>query len=50
VYLRNIHHKNSEVVEKAIAKMEAAGVPVCHFKDSTEALLHSAKIGLISLC
>jgi phosphatidate phosphatase APP1 len=49
VYLRNIHHKNKNVVEEAIAKMRTAGVPVCHFKHSREAILHSAEIGLIQL-
>lgn len=49
VYLRNIHHMNSKVVKEAIARMEAAGVPVCHFKHSEEAIQHSARIGLIKL-
>lgn len=46
VYLRNVFQKNTGIVKQAISKMEAAGIPVCHFKHSSEAILHSAKIGL----
>lgn len=49
VYLRNVFQKNMKVVKEAIASMEAAGVPVCHFKHSSDAILHSAKIGLFKI-
>jgi phosphatidate phosphatase APP1 len=48
VYLRNVFHKNEKVVKEAIARMHAAGVEVCHFKHSAEAMEHSYRIGLIS--
>ena len=48
VYLRNVFHKNEKVVKQAISRMEAAGIPVCHFKHSAEAMEHSYKIGLIT--
>ena len=47
VYLRNVFPKNAELVKKAIAEIEAAGVACCHFSHSREALAHSASIGLI---
>lgn len=47
VYLRNVYHKNQKEVNLAISRIEAQGVPVCHFKHSAEALEHSHKIGLI---
>ncbi|HUQ66221.1 MAG TPA: phosphatase domain-containing protein [Flavitalea sp.] len=48
VYLRNVFAKNEKVVKEAIAKMESAGIPVCHFRHSAEAMEHSYSIGLIS--
>jgi phosphatidate phosphatase APP1 len=47
VYLRNVFDKNEEVVRQAIAKIEAAGIPVCHFEHSADAMEHSHTIGLI---
>jgi phosphatidate phosphatase APP1 len=47
VYLRNVYHKNKEMVEKSISKIRAVGVAVCHFVDSTEAFEHSVEVGLI---
>lgn len=47
VYLRNVYHKNKDEVDKSIARIEAAGIPVCHFQHSHEAFEHSARIGLI---
>lgn len=49
VYLRNVYHRNVTVVKAAIAKMESAGIPVCHFRHSSDAFQHSATIGLINL-
>jgi phosphatidate phosphatase APP1 len=47
VYLRNVYHKNKETVDASVAKIRAAGVEVCHFVHSREALQHSMNIGLI---
>jgi phosphatidate phosphatase APP1 len=49
VYLRNVFEKNMEKVKEAIAKMEAAQIPVCHFKHSEDAIKHSAKLGLFNV-
>jgi phosphatidate phosphatase APP1 len=49
VYLRNVFQKNINVVKAAIAKIEATGIPVCHFKHSRDAILHSADIGLFKI-
>ncbi len=49
VYLRNVFEKNIVVVEGAISKIKAAGIPVCHFKHSRDAILHSAEIGLFKI-
>lgn len=49
VYLRNVFEKNLVKVKECIHKMEEAGIPVCHFKNSSEALAHSAKIGLVAV-
>lgn len=46
VYLRNVFHKNQAAVKEAIVKIEATGIPVCHFEHSSDALKHSAEIGL----
>jgi phosphatidate phosphatase APP1 len=48
VYLRHVYEKNITNVKAAIAKIEAAGVPCCHFVNSKEAIEHSYKTGLIS--
>ncbi|WEK36311.1 MAG: DUF2183 domain-containing protein [Candidatus Pseudobacter hemicellulosilyticus] len=48
VYLRNVFPKNKAMVDTAIAGITAAGIPVCHFTHSREAIAHSAAIGLIS--
>jgi phosphatidate phosphatase APP1 len=47
VYLRNVYTKNATNVAFHKTKIEAAGVPVCHFKKSAEAIEHSYKIGLV---
>lgn len=46
VYLRNVFAKNIHMVKEAISRIEAAGIPVCHFQHSGEALAHSVRIGL----
>lgn len=48
VYLRNVFQKNMVLVKEAIAKIEASGIPVCHFQHSKDAILHSSAIGLFS--
>jgi phosphatidate phosphatase APP1 len=47
VYLRNVYEKNATNVKLLKEKIEAAGVPVCHFSKSSEAIEHSYKIGLV---
>lgn len=47
VYLRNVFHKNEKVVKEAIVRMETAGITVCHFRHSAEAMEHSYNFGLI---
>ncbi len=47
VYIRDVHEKNFEKVKGLLTKMEASGVPCCLFKNSSEAILHSIKIGLV---
>ena len=48
VYLRHVHKKNKEKVQVIIDKINAAGVPCCHFVHSHDAIEHSRKIGLIT--
>lgn len=47
VYLRQVYFKNEREVNKMISQMQSAGVPVCHFVHSKEAIEHSYAIGLI---
>ena len=48
VYIRDIHKKNRQKARDVLFKIEAAGVPCCFFQHSSDAILHSKKIGLIS--
>jgi len=48
VYIRDIYEKNKQKVQDVLYKIEAAGVPCCFFQHSSDAILHSRKIGLIS--
>ena len=48
VYIRDIYENNKEKVQDVLYKIEAAGVPCCFFKHSSDAILHSKKIGLVS--
>jgi phosphatidate phosphatase APP1 len=48
VYLRHVNKGDINEVEKAIANIEAAGVPCCHFSHSKDAIEHSISIGLIT--
>ena len=48
VYIRDVYAKNKDKVKDVLYKIEAAGVPCCFFGHSSEAILHSKKIGLIT--
>lgn len=48
VYIRDVFAPNRPKVLEVLQKVETAGVPVCFFKHSRDAILHSIKIGLIS--
>ncbi|MBD0331252.1 MAG: DUF2183 domain-containing protein [Chitinophagaceae bacterium] len=48
VYIRDIYEKSREKVAEVLTKIESAGVPCCFFKHSSDAILHSKKIGLIT--
>ena len=48
VYIRDIHRENQQKVKDVLIKIENAGVPCCFFEHSSDAILHSRKIGLIS--
>ena len=47
VYIRDIYKKNKQKVADVLYKIESQGVPCCFFKNSSDAILHSKKIGLI---
>lgn len=48
VYIRDVYARTKEKVTAVLRNIEAAGVPCCFFSHSSEAILHSKKIGLIS--
>ncbi|MEI6948722.1 phosphatase domain-containing protein [Paraflavisolibacter sp. H34] len=48
VYIRDVYKKSRELVAEVLQKIEAAGVPCFFFQHSSEAILHSVKIGLIA--
>ncbi len=48
VYLRQADEKNYANVKQIVEKIEKAGVPCCYFKHSSEAVIHSKKIGLVT--
>jgi phosphatidate phosphatase APP1 len=48
VYIRDVYSKNRDKAADVLHKIESKGVPCCFFENSTEAILHSKKIGLIS--
>lgn len=47
VYLRHVYEKNISNVKDLVKKIEAAGVPCCHFEHSNTAIEHSYSIGLL---
>ena len=48
VYIRDVYHKNKDKAREVLNAIEGAGVPCCFFEHSSEAMLHSRKIGLIT--
>ena len=47
VYIRQTGNSKKENAEAALKNLESLNVKVCYFKDSSEAIAHSKKIGLI---
>jgi phosphatidate phosphatase APP1 len=47
VYIRQTGHQKKEKAEAALKNLETLGVFVCYFRNSSEAIAHSKKIGLI---
>jgi len=48
VYIRQTGHSKKEKAVAAIKNIESMGVATCYFKDSSEAIEHSKRIGLIA--
>ena len=48
VYIRQTGHSKKEKAIAAIKNIEAMGVATCYFKESSDAIAHSKRIGLIS--
>ena len=48
VYIRQTGHSKKEKAVEAINNIESMGVATCYFKDSSDAIAHSKRIGLIS--
>jgi phosphatidate phosphatase APP1 len=48
VYIRDVHAKNRNKATDVLQRIESLGVPCCFFQHSSEAILHSIKIGLIA--
>lgn len=48
VYIRQTGHEKKEKAVSALKNMETIGVQICYFRESSEAIAHSKKIGLIS--
>ena len=48
VYIRDVYAKTKQKVTDVLRNIEAAGVPCCFFSHSSDAILHSRKIGLIT--
>ena len=49
VYIRHTHKKNYIAAQEVAKKIEQNGVPCCYFTHSAEAIIHSKKLGLVSL-
>ncbi|MEO7264223.1 MAG: phosphatase domain-containing protein [Ferruginibacter sp.] len=48
VYIRMVKHQPKAAVQQKLEEMKMAGVECCYFKHSSEAVIHSRMIGLIS--
>lgn len=48
VYIRDVYEKNQSKAIDVLHRIESKGVPCCFFRHSSEAILHSKKIGLIA--
>jgi phosphatidate phosphatase APP1 len=48
VYIRDVYAKNKRKAADVLHKIESRGVPCCFFEHSSDAILHSRKIGLIA--
>ena len=48
VYIRDVYDKNKQKAADVLHKIEAKGIPCCFFQHSSDAILHSRKIGLIA--
>jgi len=48
VYIRDVYAKNKHKAADVLHKIESKGVPCCFFEHSSDAILHSRKIGLIA--
>jgi phosphatidate phosphatase APP1 len=48
VYIRDVYQASFEKVQEVLQTIESAGVSCLFFKQSSEAILHSVKIGLIA--
>jgi phosphatidate phosphatase APP1 len=47
VYIRDVFPANQQKVQEVLKNIESKGVACCFFSESSEAVLHSRKIGLI---
>jgi phosphatidate phosphatase APP1 len=47
VYIRDVYEKNKQKAADVLYKIESKGAPCCFFQHSSQAILHSKKIGLI---
>lgn len=48
VYIRQTGHQKKEKVIRVLQNMESMDVATCYFRDSSEAIAHSKRIGLIA--
>jgi phosphatidate phosphatase APP1 len=48
VYIRDVFAENKQKAADVLHKIESKGVPCCFFEHSSDAILHSKKIGLIA--
>jgi len=48
VYIRDVYARNKQKAIDVLGKIESKGVPCCFFQNSSDAILHSIKIGLIT--